>query len=150
MKRTFFLLLAVTLLWGLSGCSRPAEVGTVTVRTGVGDYTPAAYPIFMQPRDGTITDSARQQPMEVLGELPIVPLFGELEILIDGETTGTPVYTLYDSGGGEVYWRQEAFSLPQESGSYVVSLEVTWGNDLEFYGYQYLFRLATESCPAPE
>ncbi|MFV0400430.1 MAG: hypothetical protein ACK5LX_07400 [Oscillospiraceae bacterium] len=150
MKKTLLLLLALTLLWGLASCSRPVEVGIVTVRTGVGDYTPAAYPIFMQSRDGTVTDSARQQPMEVLGELPIIPLFGELEILLDGETAGTPAYTLYDSDGGEVYWRQEVFSLPQESGSYVVSLEVTWGNDREFYGYQYLFRLATESCPAPE
>lgn len=145
MRHILSIITVVCLIIGLTSCAKTEEtikIGTVKVIAGGSEYIPMQNFIFSQRRDGIVADGARKRPREVEGELPVSPYHENLQILIDGEITGEPSYTLYGNDNEEVYYGQPIFTLPDRPGNYIVSVEVVWGDEEAFEGYQYLFAIS--------
>ncbi len=141
------LLIALALL-ALAACSGQSEtgdtavgIGTVSIVSGGKTYAPLENWINSLNSDGVAADGAGIQPDEVVNELEAIPYGDDFGIVIDGEPHNGPYYTLYNSNFEEAYYRGDAFSAPNDAGIYILIVDVSWGNEKAYEGYQYCFKL---------
>ncbi len=156
-KKAPLALLALLLLLISVGCrQQEAATGSVRVVCGAEEYTPATHWIFSQ---GThqgaevVSGGARKTPREVAAQRPMVPYYGDMRIVVEGQLAGPVYYSLY-RGEEEVYYRSDAFALPDAPGDYTAFVEASWGDSRRYEGYQYYFGFVYEAeetlAPAPE
>lgn len=151
MKNKLYIPITVfALCLSLCGCNQnkptPAdyETGSIVVTSGGKTYSPLENWIFSHEQNGTIADGARKQPSEVAVELEAIPYGDDFELIINGEPFETPSYTLYNDKLEEEYYRQPNFNMPQSEGEYILAIELSWGNEENYSGYQYFFKLTLE------
>ncbi|MHB8061782.1 MAG: hypothetical protein ACYDG2_03975 [Ruminiclostridium sp.] len=126
---------------GLYGCTKEktVSVGDIKLISAGEQYAPFQNWIFSLDKDGLASDGERKQPKDIVNELDTALVSDDVQIVIEGKTTGLQYYTLYDEQYQEVYYGQEKFVMPEESGKYILCAEVTWGTEKEYDGYQYFF-----------
>ena len=146
MKKT--LLLFIVLCLTLCGCAEKKDdstapvIGTVTIVSGGEAYTSLENRIFAKEKNGPFADWARKQPEEVAGELTSIPYTDDFHIVIDGEPQEYISYSLYNGKFEQVYYRESEFAAPQDNDEYVLFIELVWGDEEDYTGYQYCFKLA--------
>lgn len=141
MKKT--LLVAVVILvfiFSMYGCQNKSIVGSISIKSEGKEYLPESNWVYSL-KDGIAADFMRKAPSEVSTGLDEIPLADDLEIIIDGRTTGSPVYTLLNKDYEEVYSRNHEFEEPSEPGVYILLIELAWGNKTRYEGFQYFFKL---------
>lgn len=138
MRKRSILAAILLLSLGLVGCNQAASVGDVKLVSAEEQHTPFQNFIFSL-KDGLAVDSERRDPKDIVNQLEAVLISDDAHIVISGKTTGQQYYTLYDAQYKEIYARQDIFVPPDESGRYVLCVEVTWGTEKEYTGYQYFF-----------
>lgn len=142
-KKSTWILLAVLLAIGVGVyllANRPIEVGSVEVISGEQSITPLSKQTFVYSQ-GISEDSTRLQPDEVASALESIPYSDSFYVKISGTTTGTNAYTVYDENFDPVSYRTSTFTTPPSPGTYVVSLDVSWGDEYTATGMQYLFKV---------
>jgi len=132
--------LGVVLLLCLYACSqKEVKAGSVKILADGQEYAPLSNLIFSL-KDGLAADAERKQPAAIENELTVISVKDDISVLIEGETPG--VYTLFNEELKELYYRSDHFEVPAESGVFICSIEVTWGDETEYKGYQYFFKFA--------
>jgi len=133
---------ALALVCGLCGCSRDngVSVGNVKTVSEGEEYFPLLNWIFSLNKDGLVIDGERKQPQEVANELIAIPFGDDFQIVIDGKTTGEQFYILFDEKFEEMYYHQYEFESPPEKGEYILCIEIMWGTERQYEGYQYFFK----------
>ena len=135
------LLLLFSMITGCNSTKNSTDYG-VTIVSGKVEHTPIEQWIYSL-SDGVAADGTRKQPQEVKYELVEITVSGDFEIKVTGNVTGQPSYTLfYDDSFETVYYRNDRFERPNDIGRYILCIEVAFGNDKEYEGYQYWFRIA--------
>ena len=131
---------SVILLLCLSSCATKAN--SMKVIVDGQEHTPSSNWIFSLSKDGVAADGARMQPKDAADESTAIPLKDTISVLIEGETTGAPYYTLYKLSDNfeEIYYRSDRFEAPADNGTFLCIAEVTWGNEDQYEGYQYFFK----------
>lgn len=127
---------------GLFGCTKERIVfaGDIKLVSAGEQYAPFQNWIYSL-KDGVAADGMRKQPKDVANELEPVSVSDDVQIVLEGRTTGLQYYTLYDEQYREVYYRQDEFVMPEETGKYILCAEVAWGTKDEYDGYQYFFAM---------
>lgn len=138
MRKRSILAAILLLSLGLVGCNQAASVGDVKLVSAEVQYTPFQNMLFSL-ENGLCADYERIHPKDIVDQLDAVLISDDAHIVISGKTTGQQYYTLYDAQYKEIYARQDHFVLPDEPGRYVLCVEVTWGTEKEYMGYQYFF-----------
>lgn len=129
----------LVLLLCLCACS--PKVGTVKIIADDKEYIPHSNWIFSLNKDGVAADGARKQPEEIADELTAIPLEDSISVLIDGKTVGQPYYTLFNDKFEKIYYNNEHFEGPAGKGEFICVFEVIWGNENQYEGYQYFFKI---------
>ena len=147
MKKTLLLLIVLCLtLYG--GCTEKKDnsaahvIGNVTIVSGGEEYTSLENWIYTKEKNGPAADGARKQAEEVAGELVSIPYMDDFHIVIDGEPQEYKSYSLYNGNFEQVYYRESEFSAPQDNGEYILFIELVWGDEENYTGYQYCFKLS--------
>lgn len=119
--------------------------GTIAIFSAGETYAPLENWIFSKEENGPAADGARKQPQEVADELPAIPCGDDFQIVIDGEPQRNQSYTLYNDKFEQIYYRQSNFAAPRDEGEYILFVELVWGDEENYTGYQYCFKLAVVS-----
>lgn len=115
-------------------------VGEVKLVSAGVQYEPLENWIYSA-KDGLAADGWRKQPEDMANELETILISDDVQILIEGKTTSLQSYTLYDETYEVVYYRQDKFEPPDESGRYILCVEAAWGTEDQYSGYQYFFMI---------
>lgn len=148
MKKIIILILALLLCLGiLAGCSPKAEVDTSADRLRVVSatqvHTPKQNWLYTY-EDGLTADGTRLTVEEMLAQT------GEGEVLTypfaldPGGAVDDGVYSVYDLDGNPVYLQRMVFSEPEQAGTYLCVLEITFGNEEVYAGYQMFWRFTCD------
>jgi hypothetical protein len=141
MKKALLVVVVILVfIFTMYGCQNKNLVGSISIISSEKEYLPESNWINSL-EDGLAGDGMRKAPNEVSAGLDEIPLTGDLEIIIDGKTTGNPAYTLFNEDYEEVYYRNHEFKEPSEPGVYILLIELVWGNKTRYEGFQYFFKL---------
>ena len=142
MKRSllFVILAILALSLGVCGCDigKHASVGDVKLVSARKQYAPINNFLYSRDRDGLFADGRQKQPQDIADELDVIPVSDDVRIIISGKKTGSS-YTLYNERYQTIYDRQEEFVMPEESGRYMICVNVMWGTRERYEGYEYFF-----------
>ena len=143
MKKILILLLLSITFGLITGCGLNETAGYgVTIISNKIEYAPVIQWIYGL-SDGLAADGTRKQPEEVKDELDAIVVSDDFEIRVTGTVVGNPSYTLfYDDTFETVYYRSDKYGRPDDTGSYILCIEIAFGKANDYEGYQYWFRLS--------
>ncbi len=121
----------------------PAEGGLVVVRSGEEQVVPLSNAIYAYHR-GAAADFTRLSPQKVFDDAPIIAYGPDFQVVVSGRKRSGPSYEVYAAGEERPLFYGESLDVPSEPGTYLVYFEVAWGDEDDFEGYQYFFRLLVE------
>ena len=131
-----------------AGESGDIPVGSVSLSTEDDSYELYEEWIY-ELTDGLAADGARKQPREIADiAVPFtIPYGTDTQIIIDGAPLSSRlmIFRHADNRWEEVYSSNDAFTIPRESGDYILCLELSWGYDDHYVGYQYYTRFIRET-----
>lgn len=132
---------ATSLVLILVLCACNQKVGNVKIVADDKEYIPLSNWIFSLNKDGVAADGARKKPEEITDELTAIPLENSINVLIEGKRVGQVYYTLFNDKFEEIYNNNEHFEGPTEKGEFIFMIEVIWGTENQYEGYQYFFKV---------
>ena len=144
MKKTVTLILALVLVLALfAGCSPKAEVDTSADRLRVISathiHTPQQNWLYTY-EDGLTADGTRLTVEEMITKTESTGVLTYPFALDPGGAIDTGVYSVYDLEGNPLYLHRMVFSEPQEPGTYLCVLEINFGTEEVYSGYQMFWR----------
>lgn len=136
-------LLCFVLLIGCGAQDTPLAPPNGEVRLLAGEQTIEPLLInwvFNKRRDGSFKDGTRLTAEEMLALLPQdCPITPEPTPQVEGALYHAPFYSLYRTDSSEPCYRSADFTPPEEPGRYLLCVELAWGDESAYEGYQVLF-----------
>ena len=146
MKKTISLILMLVLALGLlTGCSQKAPVNTspdgVVIKMASAQHTPNNHWVFTY-EDGVAADGARLTAAEMLAQTEGTRVIPTPFTVENGGALDNGIYSVYDLEGNEISYQRMVFNAPEEAGEYLCVVEMTFGNEKVYSGYQIFFRFS--------
>ena len=152
MKKTITLILALLLSFSLLiGCSSSKKVDTSADRLRVVSasqvHTPKQNWVYSY-EDGVAADGTRLSVGEMIAQTEGGEVLTYPFSLDPGGAIDNGVYSVYDLEGNEVYHHKLGFSKPEAAGEYLCVLEITFGSEKVYSGYQMFWRFVIDDPTA--
>lgn len=154
MKKTISLILALVMaLCLLTGCSSSAGVDTsadkLRVVSATQVHTPKQNWVYSY-KDGVSSDGTRLTVADMIAKTEGDTILTVPFALDPGGAIDDGVYSVYDLEGNEIYHHQMVFTEPETAGVYLCVLEINFGNEKVYSGYQMFWRfVATGTAAVP-
>ncbi|MDD4493198.1 MAG: hypothetical protein PHV32_02410 [Eubacteriales bacterium] len=116
-------------------------VGQIYVKTNGQEYEPFTNWYAQKEYNGPFADGMRLQPKDVDAKLPEINISDDFEIIIEGNHLRRSHYSLFDEEYNQVYYRHWENAAPSEPGTYILLIDVMWGNKVQNAEYQYFFKI---------
>lgn len=155
MKKTISLILALVLaLCLLTGCGQSdKDVDTSADRLRVVSatqvHTPKQNWVYSY-EDGVAADGPRLSVSEMIAGTEGDTILTVPFALDPGGAIDNGVYSVYDLEGNEVYHHHMVFTEPEEAGQYLCVLEIHFGSDKVYSGYQMFWRFVVTEANVAE
>ena len=149
MKKTISLIVVLVLALGLlTGCSpKTTPVNTspdgVVIKMTAAEHTPNNNLLYSY-KDGLAADGTRLTAEEMLAQTEGTRVIPTPFTVENGGALDSGVYSVYDLDGNELSYRQMIFTAPEEAGEYLCVMEMTFGNEKVYSGYQIFFRFSVD------
>lgn len=140
MRRIICFMLVLLAIFVVCACGYINPEGSVILISDGHKNAPVKNWIY-EMSNGTAADGMRRNPEDLSSELSDIVFADDFEIVIKGRIYNSPEYLIYNLSKNETFFQGQAFKKPTESGVYIVRLEIGWGNDTRYAGYQYFFKL---------
>jgi len=154
LKKTITLMLALLLSFSLlTGCSSSKKVDTSADRLRVVSasqvHTPKQNWVYSY-EDGVAADGSRLSVGEMIAQTEGGEVLTYPFSLDPGGAIDNGVYSVYDLEGNEVYHHHMVFTEPEEAGQYLCVLEIHFGSDKVYSGYQMFWRFVVTEANVAE
>lgn len=148
-----FLLIALLLVVVLGGLlwvflrfilpSEVADTGIVMVYSDEEEIIPLSNRAFTFDRE-LVADWERLSPQDAFYSAPIISYGPDFTVRLSGQQVHFPKYEVYGEDLEKPIMYGESLAIPSQPGTYLVYLQVVWGNADKHTGVQYFFRLLVE------
>ena len=147
MKKTISLILVTVLALCLfTGCTPKAPVDTspdkVRIVMEAAEHTPEHNWLYRY-EDGVSADGTRLSVEEMLAKTEGSRVIPAPFTVVTGNALENGAFSIYDLEGNLIGQRM-TFSVPEEGGEYLCVMELTFGTEKEYEGYQFFFRFSVE------
>ena len=129
----------------------PIVEGSVTIISGGEKLIPFkswSHANYSNEAGPVVACAIQIQERGIEEELETIRYAGDFDIKIDGSPKGGPSYTTFRETFEEPYTDSSGLSrelvIPKEPGTYIVRVQVSWGEDDNSTAYDYVFKLLIE------
>lgn len=120
------------------------EPGDITVWSGDAEITALQTVTAEKKRNKDTIEGQKFDVEEDAERFPAVHLDGSIILDASQDPYGSMYYTIYKEDFSELYYRSEFFQYPEESGTYYIIVETTWGGASHSFSTQHGFTLTME------
>lgn len=118
--------------------------GDIAVKSGGEEIIALQRVTAEQREDGSFLDCARFDIQTDSADFPVLHMEKGIVLEATQDPWGDMYYTVYNADFSELYYRSEYFSYPEESGTYYIIIDTTWGNRKQYFGTQHGFTLVID------